>query len=203
MLDLYKKLFYHSTDSFKRLVIELLKEVFVIKQQAKTSKPYKESFVKPFILMVLLVPLSISADNLAQIKQFKLNKEVELSELGKAISDKYEYIESIRQKGIAILRYEVNRKNLSNQEAKEYGKSVDNDLVVFITRLEKSPTINGFLVSELFKCNKDEPLEDFEMIKFCVIRIINEYRILKTLIERYEILEQEHREITQKMSVQN
>ncbi len=155
------------------------------------------------LTVFFLMPLSVHADNSEQMKQLKFNNEVELSELGKAISDKYEYIESIRQKGVAIVRHEINKQDLNDQEAKEYGKSVDNDLIFFINRLEKSPTINGFLISELFKCKKDEPLEDFEMIKFCVIRIINEYRMLKTLITRYEALEQEHREITQKMSVQN
>lgn len=156
---------------------------------------------KNLLLTVFLMPFALFADGTeTQLKELKLKKEMELSDLGNKIAEKFEYTESIRQKAISYLNYEIDKKGLSEHEIKEFGKKIDADLIVFRTTLTNVKTVNGFLGKELFCIEKNEPIEQtFESVRFSLIRVINEYRILKTFVEQYEILEQEHREIEQKL----
>lgn len=125
---------------------------------------------------------------------------MELSDLGQTIAERYRYCQSIRQDAINILNKEAYKKGLNEQEIKELGRKIDEELDAFVARLNKIKNVNGFLTKELFKKSEDNQLdEDFEAVKFFLIIIINEYRIIKTLIQKYEVLEQERREINQKL----
>lgn len=136
-----------------------------------------------------------------QLKELKFKKEMELSDLGKTIAEKYMYMQSMRQQAINILNKEIVKKDLNEQEAKEFGRKVDEELDAFVVRLNKIKNVNGFLIKELFKKSDDNQVEeDFEAVKFFLMIIINEYRILKTLIQKYEVFEQERREIDQKLN---
>jgi len=158
--------------------------------------------IKNLLFTALLMPLTLlSNDTETQIKELKFNKEIELSVLGETISEKYAYIECIRQEAISILRNMAKKKQLNEKETKEFGESIDKDLVAFVKKINGAKSIDGFLVKELFKTTENDPIEDdFEAVKFFIVRIINEYRILKTLVQKYEVLEQKHGEIGQKLS---
>lgn len=159
--------------------------------------------IRYFILLLCVVPSLIHADTKEDIKQHMFNTEIALSELGKKIAETYERIESIRQKAIAVFQYEIVKKNFNEEQTKECGKELDKELVSFLKRFSESSPLNGFLTKELFISKEEELFEDFDVIKFCTIQIINEYRILKALLEEYGTLEQEHREIIQKVVEQS
>ena len=156
---------------------------------------------KSLILSIFLIPFALFGNcTKTQLIELKFKKEMELSDLGKAIAEKYRYCQSIRQDAINILNKEAYKKGLGEQEITEFGKMVDQELDSFVAQLNNVKNVNGFLTKELFKKSEDNQLdEDFEAVKFFLIIIINEYRIIKTLIQKYEVLEQERREINQKL----
>ena len=162
--------------------------------------PYKNIF-----LVILLIPFSLLGnDTDAQIKELKearFKKEIELSELGKTIAEKQAYIESMYQEGVNFVHAKANEKNLNEQEMKEFAQKTDEELNSFVGTFNGAKDVKGFLVKELFKKMESEQIkESFEAAKFYLLLINNEYRILKTLIQKYEILEQERREINQKLT---
>ena len=151
-----------------------------------------------FLALLLVLPFYSYGDS-SQIKELKCKKETELSDLGRIIAEKYKYAQSIRQDAIDILDYQAYKKGLNQQEIKELGCEIDKELDAFIARFNISD-ISGFLIAELFKKSEDKQLEeDFDAVKFFLIAFRNEYRVIKSLIQKYEILEQERRELNQKL----
>ena len=160
---------------------------------------------KNLLLIALLAPLSILGNEKElQLLELKFKKEAELSELGKTIADKYLYIRSIWKEEINIFKRQIEKAGYNDEEAKEFGRLIDEKLDAFIEVFSNEKNINGFLVKELFQKSENKQMEvDFDAIKFFLIIIRNEYRIIKTLIEGYEILEQQYREINQKFIALN
>ncbi len=158
---------------------------------------------KNILLAVLLMPLTLlgnETDAQAQLAELKFKKEMELSELGKTIAERYLYTRSTWKEAINILRAELEKKNLNEQERGEFGRAVDENLVAFIRTLNNEKNVNNFLIKELFRKSENDQIEEnFDAIKFFLLIIVNEYRLIKTLIQRYEVLEQERREINQKL----
>ncbi len=141
---------------------------------------------------------SLFGDN-TELKELKLKKEIQLSELGKKIMERYLHAQSIHKEAVNILTKQALKKNLNEEELKEFGRKTDQELDDFVVRLTSMPDVKGFLVKELFTKGNGQREEDFEEIKFFLIIINNEYRIIKILIEQYEVLEQERRELNQKL----
>lgn len=170
---------------------------------------------KNILFCALLVPFSIFSDgniesnNAIEQRIQKLNTErsemlLRISDLGKNIAEKDEYIQSLQASAIDFFVKVLKKKGFKDaQEIKEFGLVIDAELVNFKKAFDETillkKNVKGFLVNELFKSNTNEPMEDFETLKFCVIRMITEYKILKIFIKGYEELHQELIEIDQKL----
>lgn len=160
------------------------------------------------------------ADNSVHMKQLKLNKEhvnnkeqiqqlrnelsrklLQISDLGAKIAEKDEYIQSFGPSLVNSFRTIVKIRELKEQEVTEYNKAIDATIINFrkawaeVILLKKD--VKGSF--DLFQHDINGLVEDFERAKFWIIRVSNEYRILKILIKEYEELQQELLGIEQKI----
>ncbi len=131
-----------------------------------------------------------------QIKMIKHKKELKLSKLGKKIVEKHEDIELLAKKMISISRTES--ESFTPEQSEEYHKSI----MSFVKRFKESKSINGLLLPELLKEAKyaDHPTGyELNAVKFYLIHMINEYRLLKHLIKKYEKLSDERHDVNQQL----
>jgi|GEM_PF-2271053 predicted nucleic acid-binding Zn-ribbon protein len=170
---------------------------------------YKNTF-----LFIFLVPFSIFGDGAVDTKYNikeriqELNDElskklVRISDLGKTITERDEYIQSLRAAIVDFMAKVMRVKNFNEQEIKEFGQATEATITNFYRDLNEvlicKKTIKGFLLKELFRNDEEGQIDDFERIKFFVIKSLNEYRILKNLIAEYEELQQDVMNIDQEL----
>jgi hypothetical protein len=128
-----------------------------------------------------------------------LKKELELSELGKNISEQETIISSYSPKFMAIYEQAIEKrkdtlhknagKNLTAQERSEITDLIDKNFDDFLEKLKlllDPSNKERVLVQELFKKEEANPFNSFDSIKFHTIRTLIEFAILATLVEQYE-----------------
>lgn len=161
------------------------------------------------LLTSLLIPATFITygQNIdAQIRELKnsrFEKQLELSDLGKRIAEKDELLHSIALGARNFFTELIKKKELNEQEAKEFGRALNTSLENFEKALDEAiivkKNVKQFFVKELLKEN-NKKVEDFETFKFAIIRITLERNLMKTFVEQYEDCQQELIEIDQKLA---
>jgi hypothetical protein len=160
-------------------------------------------FIKKIILHVCLLSVigANCAQNEAQIKELKERRfklELELSDLGKMITEKDELLQSIHPSMIDLIVKKIRDNNIDKDQVRELVEKNDAENLKFITALEEvflsKKNIQQFLLKELF--DEEAP---FKSLKFYLIRFVLERDLLKMLVERYGDLQQNLFEIDQKL----
>ena len=147
------------------------------------------------LLAGILFSTTLNA-SLEQIKIAKHKKELQLSKLGKKIFAKQEYIELLHKKVVSVASKEA--ENFTAEQSKEYEESI----MIFIKKFKENINVSNFLLLGLFKKTKheDHPVGfEFDAVKFSFVNIINEYRLLKELVKKYEKISQERCEYKQQL----
>lgn len=149
------------------------------------------------IFLGILMPFALlgSETQIKELKEARYNKELELSELGNKIAEKDKQIQSFRDDAMEFIAKKIKAKKLSKEEAIQEGQDIDdamnNFYNYFLSISNDTKMLIGFFLRELFKTNQQNEFDQFEMLRFYVIRMINEINLLKSLVEKYEETQQE------------
>jgi hypothetical protein len=147
------------------------------------------------------------AMQIQELKDYRFKKELELSDLGKMISEKDELFQSMWQAANNFSLKLINEKkkslNLNEQEVKEFTQALNTSLANFGEALNEAiiikKNVKQFFVKELLD-ERNRESKGLETLKFHIIRNSLEFQLLRTLIERYEEGHQELIEINSKLA---
>lgn len=152
---------------------------------------------KKVLLGVFLVPFAVMGHGgdveaqMKELKDYRFKKELELSDLGKMISEKDEFLRSLKSLMINFIVGEMHENNLNEHEREAFGLRIDESSKAFQEALTKAfiakKNIKQFFVEELL----NEKESGFETLKFLQVRHVSEQNLLKTLVERYGDCQQE------------
>jgi len=171
---------------------------------------------KSILLTLFLVPFSMVGKDtkntrIQELEEQISEKELELSNLGNMIAQKDEQLLAFHSdvrtllnfftsKRIAMLEKQNDGKALSSEDedkiAKELGKQADEFLYKFWNALKDNKSITGMLTKGLFQGDINPDIfdvEEFESLKFYLIRrIFNQLAIIR-LVKKYEACITEYR----------
>jgi hypothetical protein len=160
---------------------------------------------KNILLAMLLVPLAAIGKNttaarIQELDEKIFQKHLELSNLGTAITEKEELLALLKSemqdryaliidKKTKELEEKNGGKSLSPDEGARLYTELRDELQGFYQKLDiafkNKENITGMLVNGLFQ------EDDFQSLRFYLIRYAFEHEILKRLVKKYEILIQE------------
>jgi hypothetical protein len=147
------------------------------------------NFLNRLMLCAFLLPFSAQGDSCDEHRDEYMEILLKISAMGKAITEKDEYIQSLKSEMTDIIIKLMQSKNLKEEEDfLEFGKAIDRSHIAFMAALNEAlakQNVEGFLLKELCKEN------EFETLKFYMVRMNSEYLILKDLMSQYEKLQQE------------
>jgi len=162
--------------------------------------------IKRTLLGVFLSALALTTygkNTEADIKKLRsdlFQKELELSELGKKITEQEEIVSSYGPKLMAVYEQAFERKksNLHKEEANQtltaeerteicdsINKSFD-EFLEKLTKLSDPSNKERFLVKEFFNKEEADICNSFDSAKFHILKIAFEFAILENLVEQYE-----------------
>lgn len=150
---------------------------------------------KYFLSGFALVFLTTSNILLSQDRSTLLEQ---LSLLGQKITVKAQEMRAIEQESIQVLllyfKTVSSEKNLDEKQLLEMGLRTDNENAQFKKELFQAFTdkhMIGFFSQKLF--TNDIPYQGLaiDIVKFNIVRLLVEYRILRDLVEKYERLAQQ------------
>ncbi len=153
------------------------------------------------IIFFISFPFVSFAENIEfQIKNLKtirLQKMKELSELATTITEKNKLLHTIVRLADDQISSKKGCQN-ENMNTENISASLDHFDNKFNAATKDHKNIKGFLVKELIKEQK-KGVNNFESLKFAVVRFTHEYDFLKALVEKYEETQQELIDIDQKL----
>lgn len=161
---------------------------------------------KSMLLSVLLVPFTMICDDtirherIAKLEEKFFQKELQLSQLGEMISQRDKFLSSFSEEVGSLIREIVCRqieeleKNSGNElsqaetdkitaEARSYA---DDFLYAFFVACENNENIDGMLVSGLLKQGEASIMNEFESLRFYLIRSTFERSLRVKLVKKYE-----------------
>jgi len=154
----------------------------------------KKCILFSFLLTSALTHCAVD-QKVRQLQEVRFQKELELSELGAKIAEKEALLRFMYLKSDEFVAELIQEKKIDGQEKElflkklndfyqNFGKIVDQKLA---TRID----VEHWLAQELFFKSENSKTENFDTLKFHVIRDILERNLLKTLLARYELCLQE------------
>lgn len=172
------------------------------------------------LLGALLAPFVIIGNNkvdtrLKQLEAKILQKELELSNIGKMIAEKDELFSSFDSNSQKLLKLLIDKrvrqleeknggKSLSNEEKNKVAAEARNNanefLYTFFDAFKDDKDIDGMLKKGIFKNNEDTGSADFESLKFYLIRHTFEQMITLHLVKQYEDCIKEYRTLMHEFS---
>ncbi len=162
---------------------------------------------KSMLLSVLLVPFTMICDDtirherIAKLEEKFFQKELQLSQLGEMISQRDKFLSSFSEEVGSLIREivcrqieELEKKNSGNElsqaetdkitaEARSYA---DDFLYAFFVACENNENIDGMLVSGLLKQGEASIMNEFESLRFYLIRSTFERSLRVKLVKKYE-----------------
>lgn len=160
---------------------------------------------KSMLLGILLVPFAVVCSDakdkrIQQLEEELFQKKLELSNLGKMIEERDDYLASfgIDSKAIAKLMEKEVQKWKEENPGKLFTEEARNQIkaliihpaydfsVAFFSACNNGVNIKGMLADGLFRYNESGDAKEFESLKFYFIRCSIEQELLAALVERYE-----------------
>jgi hypothetical protein len=163
------------------------------------------------LLSILMVPVTITCydkspinPKIQQLKEARLQKGFELSDLGTKIAKEQDLIETITYDiGIYLSELTPSSKFTENEQEEFLMKLCESlSLVIhdFEHKVNTQKNINGMLTKIFFDKKKSCP-QDFDKVKFLLVRRLLENNLLRKLIEKYEECLQEFMEIDHELDL--
>lgn len=157
------------------------------------------------LLSILLVPLAVVCSDakdkrIQQLEEQLFQKKLELSNLGKMIEERDDYLVSfgIESKAIAkLMEKEVQKwkeENLGKPFTKEARDQIKASIIcaahefsaTFFAACDKNMNIKDMLTDGLFRQNESVGASEFDSLKFYLIRYALEHELMVALVKRYE-----------------
>ena len=175
-------------------------------------------YKKIMLFVVLLSAVGMSCAGEVSVRQQELEKacfekELELSNLGKMIDEKIDFLDSFTNNSQFLLKelidknkIELEQKNKVFEWSKEEESNLENKirnevndfLFTFYEKYQNCGDIRNMLVEGLFY--QKDGVEGFEKLKFFLVLSAFEHDFLKTLVKRYEACVQDLINIKQKLN---
>lgn len=160
-------------------------------------------------LNVVLMPLAIISYSentemqIQKLQELQFQKALELSNLGKMIAEKDEFLRSYKEDVFSIWRSlrsmqitileEMNSKPLSKEEIDKVGQTIEDSNNLFLDRFYEAEVkkVKEMLTRELYAGEKPASLDSFQSMKFILLRSIFEREFLVMLVDKYAACAQE------------
>ena len=160
---------------------------------------------KSIFLSILLVPIAAVCNDardkcIQQLEEQLFQKELELSNLGKMIEERDDYLASfgIDSKAIAKLMEKEVQKWKEKNPGKPFTEEARDQIkaliihpayefsVAFFAACNNGVDIKDMLTGGLFRYNESDDAKEFESLKFYFIRCSIEQELLAALVKQYE-----------------
>jgi hypothetical protein len=173
---------------------------------------------KNIFLSLLLLPIpTYSKSNeirIQELKEAQFKKEIELSEIGKMITEKDELLASYDEKSQCLLSNLVDRKTalleekngnqLSREEKQHLAEALRNEVNEFLNALYKSyeeqKNAAEVITNEIFHKDNVKGFKELESLKFFLIRCAFEQDLVIKLVYKYAACLQELIKINQELT---
>ena len=164
---------------------------------------------KGMLLSALLVPVAVTCygqdsvdSRIQQLKDARYQKELELSELGAKIAEKYEFLEEMLDDARHFFQRYVKEAGLDTDKATECGLEEAKERKELLSRLRKAikeGSVKGFLDNELFDDRDID--ENIEFVRLYYVRYFFERKLIVELVEHCDDCMQELIEIDCELDV--
>ena len=179
---------------------------------------------KHMILSALLLPFAINSygksveARIKELQEAQFRKELELSEIGKIISEKDVFLNSFDEDSQYLLRLLINRKKteliaknggikLSKEEEKKLGEELRNSVNEFLYAVcaayKAQKNVADIIKNGIFQEDSSNDLKELESLKFFLIRSAFERELVIKFVDKYSVCIQELIKINQELAKLN